>query len=122
MKMARLIKSLTAALDRSDVLLEGARRSGMEVSEALLRQSEGRESLVKAKVAVHAFQVGAVGTPVTEGLVIAGETYQAGETALKERRFRRIGLAFSLLAILATIIGLGLAIRMIEGRPEEAAQ
>ena len=114
-----LILRLQAELKRSDQILSSARLSGMEVSESLLRLQEGREKLVKARVAVHNFQTDPVAKTVNEGLAIAAETYQAGESALKEREFRRLGLAVSLLAILLTIAGLWMAIRWIESKPQE---
>jgi len=114
-EMSRQITSLEKALARSDEILATAQQSGMEVSEALLRQREGRENLVKAAVAVHAFRAAAVQKPVKEGLAIAAETYQAGVGALEERRFRRLGLSVSLIVIALTLLGLRLAIRSIEG-------
>ena len=116
-QMADLISDLESSLQRSDEILAVARRSGMEVSEALLRQQEGKETLVKSRVAVHAFRVSQVAVPVNEGMKISAETYQAGVSALNERRFRRLGLAFSLLAILVTMTGLWLTIRSIEAKP-----
>ncbi len=121
-EMAQLIGNLKAALDRSEGILTRARRSGMEVSEALLELREGQEALVKARVAVHAFQVSSVSKPVSEGIAISEGTYRAGESALKERRFRRVGLAISLLAIVATLAGIGLAIRSIEGKRQETLE
>jgi predicted CXXCH cytochrome family protein len=117
-EMGQMILDLNAKLDRSDEILGEAEQSGMEVSEPLLRQTEGRENLVKARVAVHAFDLAAVREPVEEGSVIAVETYEAGEAALRERDDRRLGLALALLAIVATITGLWLAIRSIEHKPE----
>jgi predicted CXXCH cytochrome family protein len=114
-QMAALITKLDTALDRSDAILTRASRDGMEVSEAVLREREGREALVKARVAVHAFQLAAVEKPAKEGLTIAAETYRAGADALRERDFRRIGLAVSLLAIVVTMAGLWLALRAAEG-------
>jgi predicted CXXCH cytochrome family protein len=119
-EMARNIRGLDAALKRSHEILGTARRSGMEVSEALMRQQEGKEALVKARVAVHAFQVASVSKPVNEGMTIASETYHAGQAALKERRFRRLGLAISLLTIVATMVGLRLAIRSIESQSPDS--
>ncbi|MFN8007810.1 MAG: cytochrome c3 family protein [Terriglobia bacterium] len=116
-EMADLLGRLESSLQRSDEILAVARRSGMEVSEALLRQQEGKETLVKARVAVHAFQVAQVAAPVNEGMKISTETYQAGVVALKERGFRRMGLGFSLLAILVTMGGLWMTIRSIESKP-----
>ncbi|MCW5978134.1 MAG: cytochrome c3 family protein [Bryobacteraceae bacterium] len=120
-EMGRSILELRAALDRSDEILGRARRSGMEVSEPLLRQMEGRENLVKARVAVHAFDAAAVRQPVQDGLAIAAETHNAGEEAMRERDYRRMGLGLSLIAIAATMIGLWLAIRSIEGREKPIA-
>ncbi|HKW96708.1 MAG TPA: cytochrome c3 family protein [Bryobacteraceae bacterium] len=114
--MASQIGGLEKALDKSDEILAVAQQSGMEVSEALLRQREGRENLVKAAVAVHAFQPAAVRKPVQEGMAIAAETLRAGNSALGERRVRRFGLMVSLIAIAITMLGLWLAIRKIERR------
>ena len=113
-QMGGWMQKLSAALDRSDALLNQAARSGMEVSEALLRENDVREALVKARVAVHAFQAGAVAQPAGEGLKIAAETYQAGENALRERQRRRVGLGFSLIAIAVTLGGLWVTIRRLE--------
>lgn len=115
-EMAREITSLDKALERSDEILARAQNSGMEVSEALLRQRDARENAVKAAVAVHAFQTAAVAKPVKDGLAIAAETYRAGASALEERDFRRLGLAVSLVAIALTMAGLWIAIRRMESR------
>jgi predicted CXXCH cytochrome family protein len=115
-EMAGLIARLQSALDESNRTLERASNSGMEVSEAVLRQREAEENLVKARVAVHAFRVAAVGEPVNAGLKIAAGTRQAGEDALRERDFRRMGLGVALLAIVITIAGLWLALRAVEKR------
>ncbi|HXG35294.1 MAG TPA: cytochrome c3 family protein [Bryobacteraceae bacterium] len=119
-EMARLINHLRASLERSNAMLERAARSGMEVSEAQIRQQEAQEALVKARVAVHAFRVEAVREPVEAGLKITAETYRAGVAALEERNRRRIGLAVSLVTILVTMTGLWMAIRAIE-KPVEGS-
>jgi len=48
------------------------------------------------------------------GLAIAAGTYRSGQSALKERDARRIGLGISLITILAAVLGLWLAIRNLE--------
>ncbi len=115
--MAAQITKLDASLKSSDAVLGLAARSGMEVSEAVLKLQDGREALVKARVATHTLDPGAVRTAAETGLAIAAETHRAGEAALKERDFRRFGLIFALIAIAVTIAGLWLAVRAIE-RPE----
>jgi len=119
--MAAQINQLSAALARSNQILTRAAQSGMEVSEALLQQREAQQTVVKARVAVHAFRVAAVQEHVRQGLKLAAETRRAGENALKERDVRRLGLAVSLLAILVTIAGLWLTLRRIEGRSARPA-
>jgi hypothetical protein len=94
----------------------------MEVSEATLRQMEGREALVKARVAMHTFQIAAVSKPVQDGLAVAAETRRAGEKALKDRDTRRVGLALSLVTILVTMAGLWMAIRSLESKGAVASE
>ncbi len=113
-EMGGMILKLSAAMERSEAILNQATSSGMEVSEAVLREGDARESLVKARVAVHAFNPGAVETPVDEGLKIAAATYLAGEQALQERQRRRLGLGISLVTIAVTLAGLWLAIKRLE--------
>jgi hypothetical protein len=103
---ARLVGSATA--------MPRAREPGMEVSEAQLQQMEGRQDMVKSRVAVHTFDVAAVKKSISDGMAIARETYRAGQTALKERDSRRIGLAISLITILVTMLGVWLVIRNLE--------
>ena len=118
-RMGDLIGKLTAALERSDAQLRLASQSGMEVSEALLRGNDARETLVKARVAVHAFQFGAVSQPAEEGLKIAAATHQAGQDAMREREHRRLGLGVSLITIVVTMAALWRAIRRLEKKPGE---
>jgi hypothetical protein len=120
-EMAKQISGLSEALGRSEEILTQARLSGMEVSEAQLQLVEGRENLVKARVAVHAFDTAAVLKPVKDGLAVAAQTHAAGVTALKERDVRRVGLSVSLAAIFATMGGLWLAIRGIERKRAQSS-
>ena len=120
-RMAGMINGLSAALKDSDAVLQRAASSGMEVSEALLREQEAKEFLVKSRVAVHTASLAAIGQSVDAGLAAAAQTRRAGEDALRERDHRRIGLAVSLIAILITIGGLWLALRAVERTPPEAA-
>jgi hypothetical protein len=112
--MAKSIERLAGALRRSDEALQRAASLGLEVSEAQLQQQEGLEALVKARVAVHAFDPAAVNEPVNQGLKVAEVTYRAGVDALAEGNRRRVGLGISLITIVITMAGLWLAIRRIE--------
>jgi len=115
-EMASLIQSLQGRLAQADQILAQAQSDGMEVSEAIARQADARQNLVKARAEVHTFSVAAVSIPVKAGLAIGGEDYRAGEQALRERNVRREGLAISLLGVGITVAGLWLAIRSLARR------
>ncbi|MGE5110676.1 MAG: cytochrome c3 family protein [Acidobacteriaceae bacterium] len=108
------LTSLDDSIKRANTILKLAESSGMEVSEARLAQSEAQDSLTKARVTIHSFQPELVQQDVKAGLKIANANFEAGQKAMAERRFRRVGLGISLLAICVVVIGLGLFIRQIE--------
>jgi predicted CXXCH cytochrome family protein len=112
------IASLSAAIARSDEILDRAERSGMEVSQAKLEQAQARDALTKARVNVHGLRVPAVDHEVQAGMKIAEAGRVAGEKALAEREYRRKGLGISVFAILAVLLGLWLYTRDIE-RPQQ---
>jgi predicted CXXCH cytochrome family protein len=116
-KMHKSIADLAAAIQRSDDVLGRAERSGMEVSQARLDESQARDALLKARVTIHAFKPAAVDQDVAPGLKIAESTRIAGEKALAEREYRRKGLALSVFAVLFVILGLWLFMRDLESRP-----
>jgi hypothetical protein len=88
----------------------------MEVSQAQFDLNGAKDALVKARAAVHAFQPEAVKREVEPGLAIGAKTYARGLRALEELRFRRRGLAVSVVIILALIGGLVLKIRQLDHR------
>jgi predicted CXXCH cytochrome family protein len=105
---------LNQAIQESDRLLGLAESSGMEVSEARLQQDQARDSLTKARVTIHSFQLALVNQDIQEGLQIAAKDLQAGKAALAERDYRRRGLVIALFSIFVTVLGLFLYIRRIE--------
>jgi hypothetical protein len=113
--MRALIDSLMSSFAESDSILIRAERAGMEVSEALFELGLANNSLVEARAAVHAADMGAVAETVGEGLQITAVASERGYDALAELEFRRMGLAVSVTIILAMIAGLILKIRQIEG-------
>jgi hypothetical protein len=115
-EMASLIGNLQNKIAAAGTILAEAQNSGIEVSEAILRQTDARQSLVKARANVHAFALPMVSQPVKAGLAIAVENYKAGVAALRERETRRIGLVVSLALILVTLIGLWLTARQLRSR------
>ena len=105
---------LDTAIARSDDILGRAERSGMEVGEAKLVEGDARDDLLKARVEIHSVQPETVDHDIQAGLKIAASTYQAGEGALAELRYRRKGLVVSVVTIVLVLIGLYLMIRKLE--------
>jgi predicted CXXCH cytochrome family protein len=114
------LDDLRGAIEKSAGILQTAEQSGMDVSQGQLEMSSANESLVKARVQVHAFRLEGVAAAVTEGLAQAHSSYEAGQQALDERDFRRKGLAVAMLTIVLTMVGLWLAVRYIESRKSRA--
>jgi hypothetical protein len=112
--MAQWIDNLGSALSRSEAVLARADKYGMEVSEAQVRLLDGRENLVKARLALHAFQPEEMRKPIEAGMGIANETLRAGESALREKDFRRFGLAVSVGFIMITVAAIWLLLRRLE--------
>jgi hypothetical protein len=107
---------LDSAIARSDEILGRAERSGMEVGEAKLQQSEARDHLTKARVELHSVNLARVDPEIQAGLKVAAQTYEAGEKAMAEMGYRRKGLFVSLVIIGFVLVGLFLMIRMIESK------
>ena len=112
------LTSLDEAIKRADQVLNRAESSGMEVNEVRIEQNQSQDSLTKARVTLHSFQVELVEQDIQAGLKIAAKTQAEGKAALVERDRRRVGLGLSLIVILIVLVGLRLYIRKIEVRGE----
>ncbi|HET9839830.1 MAG TPA: hypothetical protein VFR84_16505, partial [Candidatus Angelobacter sp.] len=108
------LNRLDEAIKEADRVLLMAESSGMEVSEGRLGQNEARDALTKARVTIHSFRKELVDQDIQAGLTIAAKNLKAGQKAMAERNYRRIGLGLSLIAIGIVLTGLRLYIRKIE--------
>jgi hypothetical protein len=106
--------NLASANAASEQLLGRVERQGMEVSQAQQQAAQARDALLKARVTVHAFRDSELKRDTDTGLAIARQTHAAGEKAVEEWTFRRVGLGLSLVMIALTLVGLGLYIRKLE--------
>lgn len=113
-KMKQQLDQLTASISRAEQILDRAERSGMEVSQPKLELAQARDSLTKARVSIHSSDSAKIETDVKGGLATASAGFEAGEKAMQERNYRRIGLGFSLAAIVLVLVGLRLYIVQIE--------
>jgi predicted CXXCH cytochrome family protein len=111
------VDALAGAHQQARTLLERAEHAGMEVSQAQFDLSGAKDALVKARAAVHTGSPDGVRKEAEPGLAIADRARARGVRALDDLRFRRRGLAVSVVVIVALIGGLVLKIRQLERGP-----
>jgi predicted CXXCH cytochrome family protein len=119
--MRSRIDELIASIDRSTQILNRAERAGMEVSKPKFDLKGATDALTHARVMIHSSSTDEVNKIIDPGLDVSKKGYEAGLGALAERRFRRAGLAVSLVFILFLALLVYLKIRQIESRnPQES--
>ncbi len=114
--MRARIDGLSTEVQAARALLLRAEHAGMEVSQAQFDLKSADDALIKARASVHAFVPQAVVTDADAGLPIAAKAHARGVRALEELRFRRTGLAISVVVIAALVAGLLMKIRQIDRR------
>jgi cytochrome b6 len=111
------IDEFARELDAARETLERAALAGMEVSEARFTlKKEGVTGLVETRALIHSFDTDRLVNRAEEGVKVARAARAEGERALAELRYRRRGLAVSLILIGLLLAGLVLKIREVESR------
>ena len=105
--------------DANDILAR-AERAGMEVSRPKFDLQEASDGLTQARVLTHSSSPEEVEKAVAPAMEVADKSYNAGESAFSELRFRREGLVVSLAFILFLALLVYLKIRQIESQPQQA--
>jgi predicted CXXCH cytochrome family protein len=119
--MRSRIDELLADVNQSTEILDRAERAGMEVSKPKFELKSATDALTHARVLIHSSSPGEVDKVIGPGVEAAGKGYQAGVAALAERKFRREGLAVSLVFILFLALLVYLKVRQIERRQASGA-
>ena len=122
-KMADAIGSLRSRMKEAHELLADAERAGIEVGPDQFALQGAQDKMIESRVLAHSFDLDRFMAAANEGITIADSGVSAGHRAFAELRFRRSGLALSLVVIAAVIAALYLTIRRIEraqsaGSPE----
>jgi predicted CXXCH cytochrome family protein len=110
------IDRLKASIDRSSAVVAHVKNAGIEVSAQELALGQAHTHLTLARTEMHTFDASRVDPAIQEGLGIVAGVDAAGQQGLAELRFRRRGLAISLVAILIVVVALGLKLRQIDRR------
>ena len=114
--MRSRIDELIASLNTSTEILDRAERAGMEVSKPKFELKGATDALTHARVLIHSSSADEVDKVIGPGLEVSAKGYEAGVAALAERRFRREGLAVSLVFILFLAGLVYMKLRQIEAR------
>ena len=112
--MLTSIERLKNGYEKAYALLASAEHAGMEVSQPLFELNDAKTALIKARAAIHGFDLAILDKEVAPGLKAAEKAHSRAMRALEELQFRRKGLVISALIIFALVVGLILKIRQME--------
>ncbi len=104
-----------ARLARADSLMGVADRLGMETASGRELLKQANDALVGLRAALHSFSLAPIEAALAEGEEPAGRAEAEAREALRDWRNRRIGMALSLVVILALMGLLVARIRRVEG-------
>jgi hypothetical protein len=110
------VRELTARTAAAERVVLRARRGGVETREAQLEVDHAVDAQIGLQVAVHGFA--SEPDPLfeevyAEGIGRARAALEAGQAALSELEFRRVGLAVSLGFVILVLVALALKIRQL---------
>jgi predicted CXXCH cytochrome family protein len=110
------IERLKAGVEQASALIASVKNAGIEVSNEELALREAKTKLTLARTEMHAFDPTQVTPVIAEGMTIIKAVDEAGQRGGAELRFRRLGLALSLGAILLVVVGLAWKVKQIDSR------
>src|SRR5262249_12008039 len=109
-------EQLKSAIEESRSLVARVGNAGIEVGDAELELREAGTKLTLARTEVHTFDSSRVAPIVASGMTLVTEVNRTGQQGVAELRYRRRGLAASLVAILLLVVALVLKVRQIDRR------
>jgi len=101
-------------ISQAETLLDRADRQGVEVSDPRFRLRDASTLLILVRNLTHSLDLAEVEKKIEEGEKVATEVRVAGESALKEARFRKEGLIITTFFIFLLAVAIFLKIRQIE--------
>jgi hypothetical protein len=110
------IDRLNAGVARSAARLAEIHNAGIETSAEELALAEARTRLTLARRELHGFDPAKVKPIIDDGVRMVASVDAAADRGKAELRYRRAGLALSLVAILIVVVALALKIRQLDQR------
>lgn len=114
LKMKTLIDSLSAEVSEASYLINEAEQKDMDVSDSKFDPSDIMNVLVKTRTIVHYCDIDKFIKSIEEGFNITSKAKNAGQKAIDEYYFRRMGLGVSTIFITIIVISLYLKVRKIK--------
>ncbi|MGC8653411.1 MAG: ammonia-forming cytochrome c nitrite reductase subunit c552 [Candidatus Kryptoniota bacterium] len=114
-----VLDSLTNGQKDAEVLLGRAEQLGMDVSDVRYSLKDVNQSLIEARVKIHAFETGPVLASAQPGLKIVAEAQRSAIDAVNEYYYRRNGLGIATLINTLLVILLYLKLREIERKQKK---
>ncbi len=115
-EMRLLVDSLESSEGIAKLLIEEAEQKGMEVTEAKFKLRDVHQARLQSRTMVHSFNEQQFRETIEKGLKTAAIVQTEGEFAIREYKFRRIGLGIASVVITILAISLYLFIKRIERR------
>ncbi|HSL16334.1 MAG TPA: cytochrome c3 family protein [Methylomirabilota bacterium] len=113
------MRELTVLTARAERIVLAARRGGVEIRDALGEIDQAVDAQIELEVLVHAFapwEGSEFAETHSAGVEHAHAALLVGQEGLEQLRFRRRGLALSLVFIVLVLIGIALKIRQLPAR------
>lgn len=112
--MSAGLDSLKFTLTHARELLDRAERGGVDVKLGKFDLHAADDALIKARTAVHYFELEKFRDVIGGGLSEARNVIAQGEQAMQDLKMRRVGLAFTIPLILWVALALYLKVRSME--------
>lgn len=111
--ISQKIQTFSTKINKASEIIQRANQLGVEVSEPQFKLKEANTTLIMMRNLTHSLSLPLIDEKIVEGDKVVDEVTREGEAALKEAKFRRIGLVTATSFLFLLCIALFLKIRQI---------
>ncbi|MCJ7555217.1 MAG: NapC/NirT family cytochrome c [Ignavibacteriaceae bacterium] len=113
-RMKSLLDSLTTLDKSAKIRLDEATQKGMDVQDAVYSLKDIRQIILQSRTNIHTLNLEKFEEFIGQGYEIANKAEIAGQEAVDDYYFRRIGLGISTLVVTLLVIGLYFKLKKVE--------